>query len=277
MKVSSEITKFTCFCNEKKLPGTHHHTPSSCPLFLQAENVVKFVVTEQPVESSPSVSGSVGSQLSSLCIKCAPVAEGCLLWAKEKCKGNEFPEAAAYPTLAPGILSLARIIAKNHPFSREVVVDLAVLFLGHSSSELSPQKMNEIKQQALRLLLILSTQGLAIHVIHVITQQVKRNQIDSNLIRYFVSGAVDIIRPPVSVPFIHVFGRLLQMKVCVEALQSDFFKVDKQNALRELIASFKSPASQQKFTGAEKALIELVSSLYTIYKIPERPQIKIKK
>lgn len=236
---------------------------------------MKFVVTERPLESSLSSSGSVGSQLSSLCIECASVAEGCLLWANEKCKGNEFPETAAYPTLAPGILSLARIIAKNHPFSREAVLDLAVLFLGHSSSELSPQKMNEIKQQSLRLLLILSTQGLAIHVLHIMSQKIKKNQIDSNLIRYFVGGALDIIQPPVSVPFIHVFGRMLQMKLCADALKSDFFKVEKQNTLKKLICSFKAPYKQQNFSGAEKGLAELVSSLHTTYKIPERAQISI--
>lgn len=190
----------------------------------------------------------MGSELSLLCIKCAPVSEGFLLWAKEKCNGNEFADAAAYPTLAPGILSLARIVSKYHPFSRENVVDLASLFLSHSSSEVSPQKMNEIKEQALRLLLIVSTQGLAIHIFQTIARKVKEGIMDSNLIRYFISGALDIIRPPVSISFIHASGELLITQTCIEALNSQFFEEQKRAALIELLKSFKSHLSDTKYT-----------------------------
>lgn len=231
----------------------------------QSENVVKFVVTE--VEHEQSTSGSVGSQLSLLCIKCAPVSNGFLLWAKDKCMGNEFPESAAYPTLAPGILSLARIVAKYHPFSRENIVDLASLFLGHSSSEVSPQKLNEIKEQALRLLLIVSTQGLAVNIFQVITRNVKKGIIDPNLIRYFISGALDIIRPPVSMSFIHAFGQLLVSKKCIEALNSQFFQKHKRTLLIELLKSFKTHLSYVKYTGAEKKSIDLISSLHATYDV----------
>ena len=236
-------------------------------LFI-AENIVKFVVTEDT--SNTSGSGSVGSQLSLLCIKCAPVSEGFLLWASHKCKGNECTESTAYPTLAPGILSLARIISKYHPFSREKVADLAILFLSHSSSEVSPQKLNDIKVQALRLLLIVSTQGLAVHVFNIIFQKVKRGEMDSNLIRYFISGALDIIRPPVSMSFIHAIGELLTSKVCIDALNSIFFNKQKKIALMKLITSFKTHVSEVKFTGAEKASIELVSTLHAAYNVSSK-------
>lgn len=223
------------------------------------------MVTEVATEGSAS--GSVGSQLSLLCIKCAPVSEGFLLWAKEKCNGNEFASSAAYPTLAPGILSLARVVAKHHPFSREKVVELAALFLGHSSSEVSPQKLNDIKGQSLRLLLIVSTQGLAVHIFYIIYQKVKKGLMDSNLIRYFISGALDIIRPPVSMSFIHAFGQLLTTKMCIDALNSEFFNKQKKRMLMELIKTFKSHVSQVKFTGAKKSSIELVTLLHTAYNV----------
>ena len=181
--------------------------------------------------------------------------------------GNEFTVSAAYPTLAPGILSLARIVAKYHPFSRENIVDLASLFLGHSSSEVSPQKLNEIKEQALRLLLIVSTQGLAVNIFQTITRKVKNGVIDSNLIRYFISGALEIIRPPVSISFIHAFGQLLISKLCIEALNSQFFEKQKRSLLIELLRSFKSHLSDVKYTGAEKKSIELISSLHATYNV----------
>ncbi len=226
---------------------------------------MKFVVTEQASETLSS--GSVGSQLSLLCIKCAPVSEGFILWAREKCNGNEFAESAAYPTLAPGILSLSRIVAKHHPFSRESVVDLAILFLRHSSSELSFQKMNAIKEQSLRLLLIVLTQGLGVHIFQIISLKVKKGELDSNLIRYFISGALDIVHPPVSMSFIHAFSQLLTSKACIEALKSKFFAIQKKRALANLIASFKSHVSEEKFTGCDKMSTEIVSSLQDIYNV----------
>jgi len=241
-----------------------------------AENVVKFVVNES--KSEIPTSGSVGSELSLLCIKSSPVAEGFMIWAMEKCKGDEFADSAAFPTLAPGILSLARIVAKHHPFSRQNVVNLASLFLTHSSSEVSPQKMNDIKEQALRLLLIVSTQGLAVYVFHLTTKNVKMNIMDSNLIRYFVSGALDIIRPPVSLSFIHAFGQLLSTQMCIEALTSEFFEVQKRSALKQLILSFNSYLTEpDKFTGIEKASIGLISSLNEVYGVSSQRKILIKK
>lgn len=219
------------------------------------------------MQNSESASESVGSELSLLCIKCAPVAEGFILWAKEKCNGNEFADSAAYPTLAPGILSLARIIAKYHPFSRENVVILGSLFLNHSCSEVSPQKMNEIKEQALRLLLIVSTQGLSVSIFQLVTRLVNRGIIDSNLVRYFVSGALDIIRPPVSLSFIHALGKLLITQVCNDALNSDFFEKHKKIALKGLIQSFQLSLSEVKYTGAEKLSTDLISSLSEIYDV----------
>jgi hypothetical protein len=231
----------------------------------ESENVVTFIVTE--VTTDKPIVDSVGSHLSLLCLKCAPVAEGFLLWARAKCNGNEFAESAPYPTLAPGILSLARIIAKHHPFSREDVIDLAVLFLHHSSSEVSPQKMYEIKEKSLRLLLIVATQGLAINVFQIVSRKVKQGVIDSNLIRYFVSGTLEIVRPPVSISFVHAFGELLSSKACIDAINSNFFEEKKKGILVKLLKSFPSHASDVKFTGARKMSFELIGVLQVMYNV----------
>mmetsp|Transcript_8120 Transcript_8120/g.10314 ORF Transcript_8120/g.10314 Transcript_8120/m.10314 type:complete len:1043 (-) Transcript_8120:385-3513(-) len=230
----------------------------------EAENVVKFVVTEQATHSS---SGSVGSQLSVLCTKSAPVSQGFLLWAREKCSGNDFASSPAYPTLAPGILSLTRIIAKHHPFARQSIVDLAVLFLDHSNSEISYQRLNALKEQSLRLLLIVSTQGLAVQVFSTVAKKAKE-RMDSSLIRYFISSALEIIRPPVSLSFIHSFGDLLLTRSCVDALGSAFFEKQKKQALKGLLKAMTSNVARGKFTGAGNSSIHLVTSLCSTYGVP---------
>lgn len=89
--------------------------------------------------------GSVGRQLSAMCIKHAVVAEGALLWAKELASGPDFVTTAAYPTLSPCILSLARLICIHHPTARPAVLEVTLIFMSHSNREISHQKMQSIK------------------------------------------------------------------------------------------------------------------------------------
>jgi hypothetical protein len=89
--------------------------------------------------------GSVGRQLSALCIQYAVVAEGALIWAKDLASGSEFVTTAAYPTLSPCILSLARLICIYHPLTRPTVLEVSLIFMGHSNREISHQKMQSIK------------------------------------------------------------------------------------------------------------------------------------
>ena len=81
----------------------------------QIETMVSFIVVD---EVDFKEGASVGRELSSLCIKNPAVAQGALLWSIERGSSLEFVDSAAYPTLAPSILSLARIISIHHPLSR---------------------------------------------------------------------------------------------------------------------------------------------------------------
>lgn len=227
---------------------------NGCQLVEKVENMVSFVVTEDVSEKEWD-SLSVGRQLSSLCIKHAIVAQGFLLWATEHCAGNKFAETAPYPTLAPGILGLARIIGKHHPFSRRQVMNLALIFLKHYNRDISYEKTTILKQQCLRLLLFLTTQGLAIDVFNTVDTKIRKHassEIDFSLMRYFVGGALEIIRPPVSVPFVRSMGKMLSAKLCVDALNSQYFDTKKKIALVKLVSYFMDAVAEDMaaFSGA---------------------------
>ena len=228
---------------------------------------MSFVVTESTTENEKH---SVGRQLSSLCIKHAPIAQGFLYWAEERGNNSDFPTSAVYPTLAPGILSLSRIIAKNHPFSRQDVIRIAFLFLKHSpSSELSHQKVSALKEQCLRLLLFLSSKGLSIEVFNTLYHRLQKGgscEIDSGLLRYFIAGALQIIHPPVSISFVRALGSVLASKNCCTALNTNFFETSNRMALSKLIFHFREVVcDDSKFSKSGSKDRILVSSLASTY------------
>jgi len=203
----------------------------------------------------------VGRQLSALCVKHAVVARGFLIWATERCRGTDFCTSAAYPTMAPGILSLARIIVKHHPFCRRAVVDLAFIFLKHSNSELSYEKLTGLKEQALRLLLWLSVQGLAMEVFSIMGHKLRErsgSEIDSALLRYFMEGALEIIRPPLSLTFARSFSEMLNTKPCVEALSSVYFDTKRKQMLIDLIGFCHTALSADKSTSSDVGFVPAV-------------------
>jgi len=206
--------------------------------------MVSITVSEKIKDADRNSFTSVGDQLSYLCIRYPMVAKGFLLWAMDKCQGIDFASSAAYPSMAPGILSFARIIGKHHPLCRNSVVHLAFTFLNHSNSELSYQKIQGLKEQALRLLLIACTQGLVIDILGYMTtklcQSHGRTDLDSSLIRYFIDGMLDIARPPFSLPFVRSMGGLLSMKACIEALNSTNFDLLKKKMVVQMIDGFSS-------------------------------------
>ncbi|KAL7466366.1 hypothetical protein ACHAXS_006667 [Conticribra weissflogii] len=114
----------------------------------QVESMVSFTV----LDSTENTAGSIGRQLSALCIKHAVIAQGVLIWAKELASGSEFITTAGYSTVSPCILSLARLISIYHPLARSNVLNLALVFLGHSNSDISHQKMQSIKVRPLSCL-----------------------------------------------------------------------------------------------------------------------------
>mmetsp|Transcript_11475 Transcript_11475/g.33828 ORF Transcript_11475/g.33828 Transcript_11475/m.33828 type:complete len:430 (-) Transcript_11475:207-1496(-) len=239
----------------------------------QVENMVTFTVVDELVsgDAEPSSSVSAGRQLSSLCVRHAPVARGALMWAAELGSKAEFSQSAAYPTLAPSVLSLARIAAVHHPLVRPVSLDLTFVFLKHSPPDLSYQKVSALKEQGLRLLLWLATLGRAIDVFDTLAEKLKKagtsnSGIDSANLRYFVAGVLEVIRPPLSVPLVRSMGTFLSNKTCVDALQSSYFDTSKKKALAELVWNFDKAVTAGR-EGLRSSLddVALVSSLRAVY------------
>jgi hypothetical protein len=232
-------------------------------LCQQLENVVKFIVTDDETE----VGSSVGSKLSALCIKNVTVSQGFLLWAIEKSKNNEFPTSAAYPYTGPGLLSLSRIITKYHPLLRDLAIQVASQFLSHSNSELSYQKLNAIKEQVLRLFLIILSKGMATDVITIMTKKLKEGVLDAGLVRYFVGGCIDIMNGPFSPSIVSAMGEFLIDKSCVDILNAVYFDVTKKRALRSMIQEFATTMAKgnklhTRTTKDDRALINGLKEAY---------------
>lgn len=214
----------------------------------QLENMVSFTVLDNAATSTEDGS-SVGRQLSLMCIQHSVVAQGVLIWAKERAKGSEFVLTVSYPTISPCILSLARLICRHHPLTRPAVLELSLIFIGHSNREISHQKMQSIKEQCLRLMLCLMTQGLSLTVLSAVQSKLDisggssgSSEMDSALVRYFFSGILEIIHPPLSLAFVRVLGVLMLKRPFVDALQgSQLCEQDsKQDQIVQLVEQFEA-------------------------------------
>lgn len=235
----------------------------------QVEKLVSFTTCEVICMRE---NASIGRQLSALAIKHATVARGFLFWATDRSNDSNFAASASYPTLAPGILSLARIIAKHHPFSRIHVLEIVISFLKHgiTSEEISYQKMAEIKEQCIRLLLVLSTLGFAVDVFEKFKSMVHKSvnlvTVDSALIRYFIGNALDVLCPPLSIPFARAIGSVLATKACINALDSTYFDAIKKEKVKTLVGYMKDSFSvKKKFSRTNRSDHELLTFLMKSY------------
>ena len=226
----------------------------------QLENMVSFTVLDNIDQNTE---GSAGRQLSALCIRHSVVARGVLIWAKAFAGVTDFVSTASYPTISPCILSLAMLICRHQPLTRPAVLEISLIFLGHSNREISHRTMQSIKEQSLRLLLWLSTQGVSLAVISAVQNKLEKvgsTDMDAALVRYFFVGLIEIIRPPFSVPFVRALGGLL-IKVA-DALQSIHFESSKREQLRVLINQFETAVNVQELQEEDKSLLSTLRSTY---------------
>lgn len=229
------------------------------------ENMVSFTVTSNAELGGKDA--SAGSKLCALSLKSATIAQGVIMWAAEITKNSEFVNLAAYPTLSRSMLSLVRIISARHPFTRREVMEIALVFLRHSNSEISYQKMNDLKEQSLRVLLFLIVQGEITAVLRSITSRLQeqgKTEIDASLIRYFVGGMLDVVAPPFSQSFVRQLGALLSTSKCMDALRSSYFGAEKKKELSGLVKSFGGASLDKEDSKGEDS--KLVAKLQSIYK-----------
>ncbi|KAL7441664.1 hypothetical protein ACHAXM_007947 [Skeletonema potamos] len=229
----------------------------------QVENMVSFTAIDSVEEGHET---STGRQLSAMCIKYPVIAQGALIWAKELSSTSDFVTTAAYPTLAPCILCLVRIISLHHPLARPAALELSLIFIGHSNSDISHQKMESIKEQCLRLMLLLSAQGMCIEVISAVKDKLRKNgssELDSALIRYFVSGLLDTVQPPLTEPFCNSFGGLLVERQCVDALKSQHFEKGRRAQIIQLINQVETQGKEARIWTNVQPLLSTIKSVYS--------------
>ena len=233
----------------------------------QVENMVSFTAIDSVEEGQET---SAGRQLSAMCIKYPVIAQGALIWAKELASNPDFVTTAAYPTLAPCILCLVRIISLHHPLARPAALEVSLIFISHSNSDISHQKMESIKEQCLRLMLLLSAQGLCIEVISAVKDKLRKNgssELDSALIRYFVSGLLDTVQPPLTVPFCNAFCGLLVESQCLDALKSQHFEQGRRAQIIRLVNEIENQAGGEgngaRFWSDARPILSTVKSVYS--------------
>lgn len=293
-RVGSQVTKNKCArlialavlaaeeeaLEEAKESGKEHLTSDSDEVALtrvlsqgsqlceRLENMVSFIVaTEAKKEGTQA---TPGEQICALAVKCAPVAQGVIMWAGDVSKGSEFVTGASYPTVSLSILSLVRIISVQLPFTRRDALEVALGFLRHSNSEISYKTMSEIKEQALRLLLFLCVKGEAPTVLGRVTELLKHagsSYMDASLVRYFVSGLLDVARGPFSVPFVRSIGALLKAPRCAEAIRSEYFGGKNKERLGSLMGHLKKMLTEglgdkKSLTPEDGSLVKSVLSIY---------------
>ncbi len=231
------------------------------------ENMVSFIVTGSEQMSGPP--DSPGQQLSSLAMKCPPVAQGVAMWAREVTKASDFVHSASYPTLSPSVLSLMRVLFLKHPFIRDDVLEVALSFLKHSNSEISYQTLSEIKEQSLRLLLFLCIRGEAptvvAHITNLLTQS-GTSCMDASLVRYFTSGLLEVVRAPFSVPFVRLLSALLKAPGTVDAVKTSYFDEESKKRLDRVIrylGDLQHNGTLGKLTPEDSNLFTSVVSTYS--------------
>ncbi len=234
----------------------------------QLENMVSFIVTSDSTTLNGTAT-SPGEQICSLAVKCAPISQGVAMWAREITRGGEFVSSASYASISPNIMTLVRIVYMYHPFTRDDVCHVAFQFLKHANSEVVYQTMNSLKEQSLRLLLFLCTRGEAPIVFDKFIKLLKdpgRSSLDASLIRYFISGLLEIARPPFSIPFIRSFMILLKSPASVDALKATYFDKDSKNRLTAIMNYLKTRTSGKlNSRPLAKEDISLINSVVSIY------------
>ena len=230
------------------------------------ENMVSFVVTRDPTKKKGL---SPGEDLVGLAMKCVPVAQGVAIWARQIVKGSDFVQSGTYPTVSPSVLSLIRVLYTEHPCIRDDTLEVAFSFLAHSSSnsDVSYQKLNEIKEQSLRLLLFLAVRGDGPAVLTRITTLLTESgnsSLDASLVRYFVTGLLQVVRAPFSAPFVRAFASLLKAPGCVGAVRTSYFEAKSKLQLDTVIREFKKAADEQGLlTSEDIGMVRSISSIYS--------------
>ena len=225
------------------------HLVDGSNLCQELESMVSFIVTQD--STTKRAQQSPGERLVVLATNSSLVAHGVAMWARSMVAGNDFVSSGTYATVSPSILSLVRVLYLIHKPLRDDSLEVAFSFLSHSNtdSDVSYQKLSEIKEQSLRLLIVLSVNGEAPTVLLRMTRLLEQSgssTLDSSLIRYFVSGVLGVIQGPFSIHFMRSLAAFLNVPACVDALKTSYFEEREQTKLSVVLKYFKQEVESEK-------------------------------
>ena len=223
-----------------------------------------FLVTDG---GKASAVASPGYRLCTLAGKCAIVAQGAMLWARELCHTSDFSTTATFPTLSVSILSLVRRIAIEQPFTRKDALTIALKFTMLSNPDVSYKTISAIKEQSIRLMIWLIAKGEASAVLSKVSERLQQQpELDASLTRYFVAGLLEIIKPPVSLAFARMLAQFLRSPKCVDAVRSSYFGGTNHARLSSLLKSFDKlePDVSPDLRKVDKSWIESVLTTYRL-------------
>ena len=128
-------------------------------------------------------------------------------------------------------------------------------------------------------MLWLSVQGMALPVISAVQNRLQKggsSEMDSALVRYFVTGILEIVLPPLSLPFVRALGSLLMERSCIDALKSQHFDRGKMSQLIQLLGAFDATFSYEKgsLLDDDESLLSMLMSAYLSSKLHSNNKMK---
>jgi len=236
-------------------------------LCQELENMVSFIVKQDSTTNKTQLSS--GERLVVLAASSSLVAHGVAMWARNMVTGNDFVSSGTYATVSPSIMSLVRVLYSIHKSLRDDALEVAFSFLSHSKidSDVSYQSHQKLKEQSLRLLIVLSVNGEAPTVLLRMTRLLEQSgstTVDSSLIRYFISGVLGVTQGPFSISFMRSLATFLKIPACVDALKTSYFEAREQAKLSALLKEFKQEVESEK-ARFNREDIELFQSFLSNY------------
>ncbi|CAK8695731.1 negative elongation factor D-like [Clavelina lepadiformis] len=161
------------------------------------------------------------SEISTLyqCIRYPVVAKGVLKWVEQTVSDPKYFEKQMDHT--PLHLILLDEIGTCHLLLHQDVLKLLINLFEETFSELDTLVQLELKKTVLDRMVHLMSRGCVLPVISYIRKCTDQQDADVSLIRHFVTEVLDIICPPYTSDFVHMFLPIIESESITGTLRND--------------------------------------------------------
>ncbi|XP_039265499.1 negative elongation factor D-like [Styela clava] len=142
------------------------------------------------------------------CIRFPVVAMGVLKWVDQTVSDSAYFEKQMDHT--PLHLTLLDEIVSCHPLLHLEVLKLLINLFQNKFPDLDTLIQLELKKTVLDRMVHLMSRGCVLPVISYIRERVDRQDTDVSLVRHFVTEVLDIICPPYTSDFVHMFLPIIE-------------------------------------------------------------------